>query len=160
MSSLFFTFFLEREREREKAMSSFNLYGIDGKEEINVNASNSHFIDNEDEQSFIAAGEGYASYSSIPSRGFPADGDMVVDHAFASPKIYGFDDPNPGYSQSPFNPIHMDNGNGNENGYGGFNENGIGISIDDGVFSFDGLVLSPPTEIDPEEGFALCEWRG
>ena len=139
-------------------MSSFNLYGIDGKEEIKVNASNSHFIDNEDEQSFTAADEGYASYSSIPSGGFPADGDMVVDHASASPKIYGFDDPNLGYSQSSFNPIHVDNGNGNENGYGGFNENGIGI--DDGVFSFDGPVLSPPTEIDPEEGFALCEWRG
>ena len=40
-------------------MSSFNLYDIDGKEEINVNASNSHFIDNEDEQSFTAADEGY-----------------------------------------------------------------------------------------------------
>ena len=40
-------------------MSSFNLYGIDGKEEIKVNASNSHFIDNEDEQSFTAADEGY-----------------------------------------------------------------------------------------------------
>ena len=83
---------------------------------------------------------------------------MAVDHTSASPKIYGFNDPNPGYSQSPFNPIHMDNGNGNENSYGGFNENGIGI--DDCVFNFNGPVLSPPTEIDPEEGFALCEWRG
>ena len=61
MFSLFFTCFFrerEREREREKTMSSFNPYGIDGEEEINVNASNSHFIDDEDEQSFIAAGEG------------------------------------------------------------------------------------------------------
>ena len=95
-----------------------------------------------------------------PSGGFLANGDVAVDHTSASPEIYRFDYPSPGYSQSPFNLIHMDNGNGNENGYGGFNENGIGISIDDGVFSFDGLVLSPPTEIDPEEGFALCEWRG
>ena len=142
-------------------MSSFSPYNIDDEEEINVNASNNHFIDDEDEQSFTAAGEGYASYSSIPSGGFSADGDMAVDHAPASPEIYEFDDPNPGYSQSPFNPIHVDNGNGNENGYGGFGENGIGIGIgiDNGVFSFDGLVLSPPTEINPEEGFALCEWR-
>ena len=63
MSSLFFTcFFREREREREKAMSSFDMYDIDGEEEINVNASNSHFIDDEDEQSFTAAGEDYASH--------------------------------------------------------------------------------------------------
>ena len=140
-------------------MSSFNLYGIDGEEEINVNALNSHFIDDEDEQSFTAASEGYASYSSIPFGGFPADGDMAVDHASASPEIYGFDDPNPGCSQSPFNPIHVDNGNGNKNGYGGFGENNVGIGIDDGVFSFNDPMLSPPTEIDPEEGFALCEWR-
>ncbi|KAF3945655.1 hypothetical protein CMV_027990 [Castanea mollissima] len=105
--------------------------------------------------SFTAAGEGYASYSSFPSGGFPADGDVAVDHASASPEIYGFDDPNPAYSQSPFNPIHMDNGNGNDNGYGGFAENGI----DDGVFTSDGPVLPPPTEMEPEEGFALREWR-
>ena len=62
-------------------------------------------------------------------------------------------------SQSPFNPIHVDNGNGNENGYGGFGENGIGIGIDEGVFSFDDLVLLPLTEMEPVEGFALREWR-
>ena len=91
------------------------------------------------------------------SRGFLADGDVAVDHTSASPEIYRFDYPSPGYSQSPFNPIHMDNGNGNENGYGGFSENDIGI--DDGVFSSNGLVLLPPTEMELEEGFALCEWR-
>ena len=140
-------------------MSSFDAYGIDGEEEINVNASNSHFIDDEDEQSFAAAGEGYASYSSFPSGGFPADGDVAVDHASASPEIYEFDDPNPGYSQSSFNPIHMDNGNGTENGYGGFSENGIDIGIDDGVFSFDGSMVLPLTKMELEEGFALHEWR-
>ena len=138
-------------------MSSFDVYNIDGEEEINVNASNSHFIDDEDEQSFTAVGEGCASYSSFPSRGFSVDGDVAVNHAFALPEIYGFNDPNPGYSQSLFNLIHMDNGNGNENGYGGFSENGIGIN--DGVFNSDGLVLPPPTKMEPEEGFALHEWR-
>ena len=63
MSSLFFTcFFRERERERERAMSSFDAYDINGEEEINVNTSNSHFIDDEDEQNFTAAGEDYASH--------------------------------------------------------------------------------------------------
>ena len=103
--------------------------------------------------------KGYASYSSFPAGGFPADGDVAVDHASASLEIYGFDDPNPSYSQSPFNPIHMDNGNGNENSYGGFGENGIGINIDDDVFSSNGPMLPPPTEMELEEGFALCEWR-
>ena len=103
--------------------------------------------------------KGYASYSSFPSGGFPADGDVAVDHASASLEIYGFDDPNPSYSQSPFNPIHVDNGNGNENCYGGFDENNISIGIDDGVFSFDGPMLPPSIEMEPEEGFALREWR-
>ena len=53
----------------------------------------------------------------------------------------------------------MDNGNGNKNGYGGFGENEIGIGIDDGVFSFDGPVVLPPTEMELEEGFSLHEWR-
>ena len=118
-------------------MSSFDAYDIDGEEEINVNASNSHFIDNEDEQSFTAVGEGYASYSSVPFGGFLANGDVAVNHTSASPEIYGFNDPEPSYSQSSFNLIHVDNGN--ENGYGGFGENGIGISIDDGIFNSDGL---------------------
>ena len=50
-------------------MSSLDTYGIDGEEEINVNTLNSHFIDDEDEQSFTTAGEGYASYSSFPIQG-------------------------------------------------------------------------------------------
>ena len=140
-------------------MSSFDAYSINGEEEINVNASNSHFIDDEDEQSFTTTGEGYASYSSFPFEGFPTDGDVAINHASASPEIYEFDDPDPGYSQSPFNPIHVDNGNGNGNGYCGFDENGIGIGIDDSVFNSDGLLLPPPTEMEPEEGFALREWR-
>nr|POE73121.1 hypothetical protein CFP56_77472 [Quercus suber] len=115
-------------------------------------ASLIHFIDDEDEQSFTATSKGYASYSSFPSGGFPADGNVAVNHAYALPEIYGFDNPNLGHSQSPFNPIHMDNGNGNENGYGGFGENDIGIGIDDGVFSSDGLMLLPLTEMELEEG--------
>nr|POE44568.1 hypothetical protein CFP56_79659 [Quercus suber] len=77
------------------------------------------------------------------------------EEGYRETEIYRFDNPSPGYSQSPFNPIHVDNRNGNENGYNGFDENGI--DIDDGVFSSDSPVLSPPTEMEPEEGFALCE---
>ena len=85
---------------------------------------------------------------------------MAINHTSASLEIYGFDDPNPSYFQSSFNPIHVDDGNGNENGYSGFSENSIGIGKDDGVFSSDGLVLPPLTKMEPEEGFfALREWR-
>ncbi|KAF3971913.1 hypothetical protein CMV_004524 [Castanea mollissima] len=88
--------------------------------------------------------------------GFLADGHVAIDHASASPEIYGFEDPNPGYSQSLFNLIHVDHGNGNQNGYGGFGENDIGIGIDDGVFNFEGPVLPPPIEMEPEEATPNC----
>ncbi|KAF3965114.1 hypothetical protein CMV_010671 [Castanea mollissima] len=88
-----------------------------------------------------ATREGYASYSSFPSGDFPTDGDVVVDHASASPEIYEFDDPNPGYSQSLFNPIYVDNGNGNENGYGGFGENSIGIDASTSTTVFSALTI-------------------
>ena len=120
---------------------------------------NQVFFQREREQSFTAVGEGYTSYFSFPFGGFLADGDVAVDHASALPEIYEFDDPNLDYSQSLFNLIHMDNGNGNENGYGGFSESSIDIDIDDGVCSSDGSVLPPSTGMEPEEGFALREWR-
>nr|AFK35841.1 unknown [Lotus japonicus] len=59
---------------------------------------------------------------------------------------FGFSDPNPNYSQSPFEPEHVVE-NGDENGY------------DDGVFVSDGPVLPPPGDMEPEEGYALREWR-
>ncbi|TKY59294.1 Clathrin light chain 1 [Spatholobus suberectus] len=89
---------------------------------------------------------GYGDYSST----FPSE-DVPVEHAAAaaSPEIFGFTDSDPGYSQSPFEPVHVENGNenGTENGYG------------DGVFVSDGPVLPPPGDIEPEEGYALREWR-
>jgi len=130
-------------------MSSFDAYGIDS-EEINVSASHGHFVDDDGgDETFTGSGYGSGSYSSFPpagvdySGGFPAEGNVAVDHASASPEIFGFDDPNPSYSQSPFNPIHVENGNGY-----GVGENGVG----DDVFVSDGPVLPPPTEMEPEEG--------
>ncbi|KAK7400546.1 hypothetical protein VNO78_11755 [Psophocarpus tetragonolobus] len=72
----------------------------------------------------------------------------------ASPEIFGFSDPDPGYSHSPFEEVHVvenGNGNGTANGYG----DGDG----DGVFSSDGPVLPPPGEMGAEEGYVLREWR-
>lgn len=148
--------FLEKERVSVywREMSSFDAYSIDG-EEMNVNAPNRHFAD-EDEDNFADGGYGSGSYSTFPaasgdfSSGFPAEGDVAVDHASASPEIYGFEDQNSSYSQSPYNQIHVENGNGYGEG-----ANGIG----DGVFVSDGPVLPPPGEMESEEGFALREWR-
>ncbi|KAL2344016.1 hypothetical protein Fmac_005301 [Flemingia macrophylla] len=89
---------------------------------------------------------GYGDYST-----FPAADDVPVDQA-SSPEIFGLSDPDPGYSYSPFKPVHMVQ-NGDENG----TENGYGDG--DGVFVSDGPVLPPPGEMEPDEGYALREWR-
>ncbi|KAL2326188.1 hypothetical protein Fmac_025246 [Flemingia macrophylla] len=60
-----------------------------------------------------------------------------------------FTDPNPAYSQSPFESATVENGNDNKNGYG----------TGEGIFVFDGPVLPLPIEMEPEEGYALHEWH-
>ncbi|XP_054800746.1 clathrin light chain 1-like [Prosopis cineraria] len=125
-------------------MSSFDAFSVDG-EELNVNSSSTHpFDDHHEDDSYSGYDGGYSSFSG----GFPTEGDVAVDHtATESPEIFGFSDPNPNYSQSPFESVHVENGNENGNGYG------------DGVFVSDGPVLPPPSEMEPEEGRALREWR-
>lgn len=136
-------------------MSSFEGYELDG-EEINVNASHSPFMDDEGGDENFPGGYGSGSYSNFPpasgdySGGFHAEGNVSVDHASGSPEIFGFGDTNPSYPQSPFDQIHVENGNGY-----GVGKNGV----DGDVFASDGPVLPPPTEMEPEEGFALREWR-
>ncbi|KAL2325173.1 hypothetical protein Fmac_024231 [Flemingia macrophylla] len=78
--------------------------------------------------------------SCVHPQGLPVDHSTTV-----SLEIYGFIDPNLVYSQSPFESATVEN----RNGYG----------IGEGVFVSDGLVLPPSTEMEPEEGYALLEWR-
>ena len=132
-------------------MSSFDAFADD----LNVNSSSAdHFATAHDAAEEDDTYSGYGGYSSFTG-GFSPDGDVAVDHdaAAASPEIYGFSDPNPGYSQSPFESVAVENGNENGNGYGGGDGDG------DGVFVSDGPVLPPPIEMEPEEGYALREWR-
>ncbi|XP_015956481.1 clathrin light chain 1 [Arachis duranensis] len=111
-------------------MSAFDTFSVDS----------DHHQNHADEDNF----SGYGGYSSFSGGDVP-----VVDHTSpaASPDIFGFSDPDPSYSQSPFEPVHVTE-NGNGNGY-----------HDDGVFVSDGPVLPAPAEMGPEEGYALREWR-
>ncbi|XVF25832.1 hypothetical protein REPUB_Repub13aG0247700 [Reevesia pubescens] len=129
-------------------MASFDSYGMEG-EEIHA-ASNNHPFEVDDESY-----SNYGSYSNFTdNQQFQVDGgDVAVDHVTSSsPEIFGFEssDPTPAYSQSPFGTtIPVENGNGT---------NGFGVGNDE-VFASDGPVLPPPTDMEPEEGFALREWR-
>ncbi|XP_062096645.1 clathrin light chain 1-like [Humulus lupulus] len=135
-------------------MDSFDGYGDE------LNSSGRHFDDND-----VVVVENFSAYDSFSSSTFPADQHqsdeyVSVDHSTAAPSPFGFEDPNPNYSDSsPFGSVHVENGNGNGNG-SPFESYGLGDDgIGDGVFSSDGPVLPPPGEMEPEEGYALREWR-
>ncbi|OIV93190.1 hypothetical protein TanjilG_24405 [Lupinus angustifolius] len=111
--------------------SSFDTFSVD---DLN-NSDHLHVVDDD-------TYSGYGSYSAFSG----------VEHTSAavSPEIFGFTDPDPSFSQSPFEPVHVsEHGNGNGNGN----------SYDDGVFVSDGPVLPPPGDMEPEEGYVLREWR-
>ncbi|KAE8716941.1 Clathrin light chain 1 [Hibiscus syriacus] len=132
-------------------MASFDAYGMEGEEVHAAAAPNNHPFEVDDESY-----SNYGSYSNFTdNQQFPADGgDVAVDQLASSPEIFDFgsSDPSPAYSQSPFgDTIHVENGN--VNGMNGF------VSGNDDVFASDGPVLPPPTEMAPEEGFLLREWR-
>lgn len=93
---------------------------------------------------------GYGGYTT----GFPAGGDDYTGTGHfstddgdvpvaTSPGIFGFEDPN---SESNYDAVHVGG-----NGHSAFES--------DGVFSTDGPMLPPPSEMEPEEGYALREWR-
>ena len=131
-------------------MASFDSYGLDGEE---LNSSNRQFDDND--VVVVEDFTGYDSFSTFPTDQPQSDDYVAVDHHSATATAtssFGFEDPNPNYSESsPFGSVHIENGNG----YNGVGEGGIG----DGVFSSDGPMLPPPSEMEPEEGYALREWR-
>lgn len=81
--------------------------------------------------------------------------EVTVDHSVNSPDTFGFgSDPNTEYAaqSSPFTSSSIPVSNGNGKAYD------IGADAD-GIFADDGPVLPPPSEMYPEEGFALREWR-
>ncbi|KAK4743732.1 hypothetical protein SAY87_010044 [Trapa incisa] len=126
-------------------MSSFDTYSADGEAPNRQFGEEDHFSGYGGYTGFPAGGEDYSApghFSSDPAGGFPGVGDVAVDHVAASPEIFGFEDPSSGYSQAQYN------GNGNGSVFEG-----------DEVFTTDGPVLPPLSEMEPEEGAALREWR-
>ncbi|KAJ4850775.1 hypothetical protein Tsubulata_013826 [Turnera subulata] len=122
--------------------SSFDTFGMDG---VEVHPSSNHgSFDGEDSYS------NFGSYSNFTSSAADYSGaDVSVDHVPASPDPFGFGSSSVDADPNSFGSIHAPNGNGN----------GYGAAADDGVFSSDGPILPPPTEMESEEGRALREWR-
>ncbi|KAK9285602.1 hypothetical protein L1049_024797 [Liquidambar formosana] len=105
----------------------------------------------------------YDSAAVQDGDGFPSGDGVTVDHTSLNNKnhnlhsgeTYGFaSSPNPDeYSPSPFgSSLPEQNGDGMGYGIGGDADEG-------GVFVSDEPMLPPPSEMQPEEGFALREWR-
>ncbi|KAG9441001.1 hypothetical protein H6P81_016855 [Aristolochia fimbriata] len=162
-------------------MSSFDSFSNDGDE---VRSSSTRPFDDDGYIGYDPRlpSQRYESYSGFPDdhkdvldeppqadyhSGFGNDGEIPVHHVSApsmddntppSPEMYGFhsapEEPTAGYgtvpeySPSPFDSMPETNGNGKAYG-----------ELDEGIFSTDGPVLPPPTEMQPEEGYALREWR-
>ncbi|KAJ6370697.1 hypothetical protein OIU77_001243 [Salix suchowensis] len=78
-------------------------------------------------------------------------GDVSVDHAGASTEVFGFEsDAVPNSLIESVRARYMPTTGNGSNEYNG---------ADAGFFVSDGPILPPPTEMEPEEGFTLREWR-
>ncbi|XP_077241727.1 clathrin light chain 1-like [Tasmannia lanceolata] len=86
-------------------------------------------------------GSNFAGDDDIPIHHIPPSDDNEIP---PSPEIYGFQSTE--YTPSPFSSMPESNGKA-------YNE------ADEGLFTSDGPILPPPTEMQSEEGFILREWR-
>lgn len=108
--------------------------------------------------------DGYLGYDPrLPSQRFDTFSDVAVDDSSVAGDDMFVSQATASETTSPPPPIYV-------SGSGGFSSDPHGFSPEsngkpagglDGVFSaeMDGSILPPPSEMQPEEGFALREWR-
>lgn len=123
-------------------MASFDPFSEDG---VEVNASyNQESFDGQETYSDFGS---YSNFNSSSAADY-STADVSVEHVSASPDPFGFGSSSADADPASFGVIPPANGNGN--GYG---------AEEDGVFASDGPILPPPSDMEPEEGYALREWR-